>query len=203
MTGCHFDPTGAEQHDGAFRRALMFCLVINFTMFAVEIVAGLLAGSLSLLADSLDFISDSFSYAISLYVLARARRWRSYAALMNAGIMLLLGMWVLYQALHRIGDPALPVTSVMGGIGLLALIANLASAWLLYRYRGGDSNMRSVWLCSRNDAVNNLAIIAAAGIIALTGSYWPDIVVALGIALLEFISAVHIVRHAIGELKTP
>ena len=202
MTGCHLDLAGATQHDQAFRRALTLCLAINLSMFAVEIVAGLLAGSLSLLADSLDFISDSFSYAISLYVLAKARHWRSYAALMNAGTMLLLGMWVLYQAAGRIGDSALPVTSAMGGVGMLALIANLASARLLYRHRGGDSNRRSVWMCSRNDALNNLAVIAAAGLIALTSSHWPDIAVALGIAGLEFISAATIARHAMGELRT-
>lgn len=185
----------------AVRRALWIALVLNAAMFALEIAGGLTSGSVSLLADSVDFAGDAASYGISLAVLSMAAVWRSRAALLKAASMGLFGVAVLGRAIWLIwhGDP--PEAMTMGVIGVLALAVNLGVAWLLYRFRDGDANLRSVWLCSRNDALANLAILAAAAGVFGTGHAWPDLAVAGIMAWLAITASQAVLRLALKELR--
>lgn len=194
---CH-DHAHDFAHD---RKILKIVFVLNFAMFGLEIWQGLQADSTSLLADSMDFLSDSFSYVLTLYVMARHAHTRAKAALLKAGLMLLLAAGALAQGAHNIVLGQVPVYETMGWVASLALVVNVASALLLYRSRGRDSNMQSVWLCSRNDALANILIIFAAVAVYYTGSLWPDLLVALGIAWLGAGAAVKIIRQARSELR--
>lgn len=185
-----------------FRKALWVALVINLAMFIVEIVSGLRAGSVSLLADAIDFAGDAANYGITLTVLSMGLVWRSRAALVKGLSMLAFGVFVLARAGWSIYTNVVPEPLTMGVIGALALVANVIVALMLYAYREGDSNMRSVWLCSRNDALGNIAVmIAAAGVFG-TGSGWPDFVVALIMAALALSAGFSVVRQARQELRT-
>ncbi len=198
---CH-DHEGTEnQPSGGYRRVLWIALAINAAMFGVELLAGWQARSVSLQADALDFFGDAATYAVTLIVLGMGAHWRSRAGLAKGISMGVFGLWVLATTVERAYDTEPPVAEVMGAIGLLALAANLLCAYLLYRYRSGDSNMRSVWLCSRNDAIANIAVVAAGAGVWASGTAWPDLLVGGGIALLSCWAAVSIVRQAVGELK--
>ncbi len=197
---CNHD-TGPAHNDGRYRRILWIALLVNLAMFIVEIGAGLKAGSVSLLADSLDFLGDAANYAISLWVLGMALTWRARAAQFKALSMLLFGLAVLGAALWHWWQGEVPSAPTMGVVGTLALLANLGVAVLLYAYREGDSNMRSVWLCTRNDALGNLAVLAAALGVFGTGSAWPDLIVASIMAGLAITAAIQVLRQADGELK--
>ncbi|MBZ5711780.1 cation transporter [Nannocystis pusilla] len=187
----------------AYRRVLVAALWINFVMFMVEVVAGWFAESAALQADALDFLGDAGSYAVSLLVLERSLRARSLVALAKGVTMGLFGVVVLVRALVHALWGSVPQPETMGVVAVVALIANLAVARMLYRYRDGDSNMRSVWLCSRNDALANLAVLlAASGVFAL-GSGWPDLLVALVIAGLALSGAAQVVSHALRETRRP
>lgn len=191
-----------QSFDGAsprYRRALAWVLAINLTIFLVEVVAGQIAGSQALLADALDFAGDSFTYGLTLAVIGHSARWRSGAALFKASSLVVMAGVVLAMAIVRALDPQPPDAALMAGVGLVALVANMTSAGLLMRFRDGDANVRSVWLCSRNDAINNLAVIAAAGLVVWTGSGWPDIAVAAAMAALFLSSALRIFRQASRE----
>lgn len=183
-----------------FRKALWIALLINLAMFAVEIVGGLRSGSVSLLADAVDFAGDAANYGISLAVLSMGLAWRSRAAMLKGLSMAAFGVFVigktLWSTLH--GIPPEPLT--MGVIAVLALIANGGVAWLLYAFREGDANMRSVWLCSRNDAIGNVAVLLAAAGVFGTGSAWPDLVVALIMAGLALSSGMTVIRLAKIEI---
>ena len=187
--------------DPRFRRALWIVLAINMAMFGVEMVSGLFAHSVSLQADALDFLGDSANYILTLMVLGMSMRWRSGAALVKGATMGLFGLWIIGQATWNLYYGALPGAFVMGSIGFLALVANVASAGLLYAFRSGNANMRSVWLCSRNDAIGNVAVMLAAGGVFSLGAAWPDLVVALVMAGLALSSSVLILRQATGELR--
>jgi Co/Zn/Cd efflux system component len=196
----------APDFDGrsvAYRRVLGVVIAMNAGMFLLETGAGWLAGSAALQADALDFLGDSFTYGITLLVIGRPLHWRAGAALFKGLSLAAMGLWVFGITLHRVLVLGMPDATVMGVIGLLALATNVGSVLLLLRYREGDANVRSVWLCSRNDAIGNLAVIGAAGMVALTGSAWPDVVVAGAMALLFLGSASQIVRQALGELGAP
>ncbi|MBP5855768.1 cation transporter [Marivibrio halodurans] len=186
-----------------FRRALWIVIAINATMFAVEMAAGALAGSQALQADALDFLGDSLTYGISLAVLGLSLKVRATAALVKGISLALMGFWVFGSTAYQVLILGVPNAPVMGAIGLMALAANLASVLVLMRYRDGDANVRSVWLCSRNDALGNLAVMAAAGGVALTGAAWPDLLVAGLMAGLFLWSAVQIVRQALAERRHP
>lgn len=197
---CNHD--SAPRHDdGRYRRILWVALLVNLAMFLVEIGAGLKAGSVSLLADSLDFLGDAANYGISLWVLGMALAWRARAAQLKAVSMLVFGLGVLGAALWHWWQGEVPSAPTMGLVGSLALLANVGVAVLLYAYRDGDSNMRSVWLCTRNDALGNLAVLAAALGVFGTGSAWPDLIVAGIMASLAVHSAIAVLRHADGELN--
>ena len=182
-----------------YRKILWIALVVNAAMFLVEIVAGVQSGSLSLLADAVDFAGDATNYAVSLAVLASALAWRARAAMLKALSMMGFGLYVLGAALWSVWNGGVPQATTMGSIALVALVANVAVAWMLYAFREGDANMRSVWLCSRNDAIGNLAVfIAALGVFG-TGSAWPDLAVASLMAALALHGGWTVLQLARGE----
>lgn len=185
-----------------YRRALWIVIAINGGMFFVEMAAGALAGSQALQADALDFLGDSLTYGISLAVIGMSLRIRATAALVKGISLALMGLWVFGSTVYHVLVLGVPNAPVMGAIGFLALAANLTSVLILMKYRDGDSNVRSVWLCSRNDAIGNVAVMAAAGGVAVTGTAWPDLVVAGLMAGLFLWSATQILIQAIQERRT-
>ena len=210
MVGCHCHDHGETTFEGqsaAYRRALWVVIAINGGMFALEIAAGAFAQSMALQADALDFLADTLTYAASLYVIGRAAQLRANVALIKGASLALMGVGVLGATIYRTVVVGSPDAFVMTGVGGLALASNLASVLLLLRYRNGDANVRSVWLCSRNDAIGNIAVITAAGGVAWTGTAWPDLIVAVAMASLFLHSATLILRQALRErreaLSTP
>ncbi len=185
----------------AYKRILWIALAVNLTMFAVEIGAGVAAQSVSLLADSLDFLGDAGNYGISLFVLGMAIQWRARASLLKAASMGAFGLWVAITTINHAMAGTVPAAPVMGIVGALALAANFGVALLLYRWREGDSNMRSVWICTRNDAIGNLAVLAAAAGVFGSGSGWPDYIVAAIMSGLALVGAFQVTRQAIAELR--
>ncbi|MDH3472142.1 MAG: cation transporter [Rhodospirillales bacterium] len=198
--GCRHGPDSVPTL-GVQRRLLAVVLVINALMFLVEAGAGWSAQSVSLQADALDFLGDSINYATALYVLSKPLRWRATAAFIKGLAMVGFGLFVLGASLHNALFGASPEAPVMGVVGVLALLANLCAALLLFRFRRGDANLRSVWLCSRNDAIGNLAVLAAAGGVALTGGLWPDLAVGMIMASLAVWAGQSVLRQAAGELR--
>ena len=203
--------TGHHHHDHevafdgmepAYRRVLWIVIAINAAMFVIEVVAGSLAGSQALKADALDFLGDSLTYGLSLAVLGMPLARRALVALLKGLSLAAMGVWVLGTTIWQIFVMGVPQAEVMGAVGFLALLANVASVILLMRWREGDANVRSVWLCSRNDAVGNVAVIAAAGLVALTNTAWPDLIVAALMAGLFLSSAVQILRRAMAERQS-
>jgi cation diffusion facilitator family transporter len=180
---------------------LTLVLIINALLFVVEATAGLLANSTALLADSLDMLGDALVYGFSLYVLWRSTEWKAKAALFKGGIMALFGVGVLMEAVHKTLAGAVPDAGVMGAVGLLVLLGNGLCFLLLYRHRSDDLNMRSTWLCSRNDIIANLSVLVAALGVKFMDSGWPDIVVGAAIAALFLKSAFTVLRESLGELK--
>lgn len=178
-------------------KTLKIVLGINIVMFAVEIVAGLLASSTALLADSLDMLGDSITYGFSLYVVARNDAWKAGAALLKGGIMAAFGLFVFGHVVYKIINPEVPHFETIGLVGALALAANAVCLALLWRHRREDVNMRSVWLCSRNDIIANVSVLIAALTVWLMNSHWPDVLIGLCIALLFLRSATHVIRDAI------
>jgi Co/Zn/Cd efflux system component len=193
------DPTAPVP--AGYRRVLWIALFVNAAMFLLEIGAGVASGSVSLLADAIDFFGDAANYAISLAVLSMHVAWRSRAAVFKAACMLVFGVVVLGRAAWAAfeGRPPGPVT--MGAVGALALAANLGVAWLLYAFREGDANMRSVWLCTRNDAIGNVAVLLAAVGVFGTGTRWPDLAVAAVMACLAVAAGTSVLRQARAELS--
>ena len=186
--------------DPRWRRVLWVALVVNAAMFAVEMIAGAAADSRALQADALDFLGDAANYAVSLWVLAMALTWRARAALLKGASMLAFGAFVAGRVAWGAWQGTTPEPLTMGSIGLLALAANLGVAVLLYAWREGDANMRSVWLCTRNDALGNLAVMTAALGVFGTGAAWPDLMVAATMAGLAISGGWSVVRHARAEL---
>ena len=199
---CCASACGSEmaKADPRWRRVLWVALIVNAAMFLVEMVAGAAADSRALQADALDFLGDAGNYAVSLAVVGAALSWRARAALLKAATMLVFGLWVLGSALWGFLNGATPQAETMGIIGTLALASNVAVALMLYRYRTGDANMRSVWICSRNDAIGNLAVLAAALGVFGMGQGWPDLAVAAIMAALAIWGSVDVFRHARGDL---
>jgi Co/Zn/Cd efflux system component len=186
---------------GHYRRALWVALILNGGMFIAEVISGLAAGSAALQADALDFLGDSTNYAISLGVVGMALTWRSRAALLKGSTLTLFGLWVLLSTAWHAYAGTLPKAEVMGIVGIVALIVNGGVALMLYRFRTGDANMRSVWICSRNDALGNIAVILAAIGVFGTGTGWPDIIVAAIMAALSLSGGWQIIRQARRELR--
>lgn len=201
---CHHD----HEHDGAsaandprYRRVLWIALLLNAAMFVVEFGASFTSGSVSLLADSIDFFGDAGNYAISLAVLGLSVAARAKAALFKAACMALFGVLVLGRAAWSLQSGLTPEPVTMGAVGVAALAVNAGVAWMLYRWRTGDANMRSVWICSRNDAIGNVAVMLAALGVFGTGTAWPDLAVASIMATLALRGAWTVATQARGELK--
>lgn len=190
-TACELEKLWERQ-----RSTLTIVLAINAVMFAVEIVAGVLADSTALLADSLDMLGDTLVYGFSLYVVAKNDAWKAGSALIKGVIMALFGLFVLAQAGYKFVHPEIPHYPVIGIVGLLALVSNGVCFLMLWGRRGEDVNMRSVWLCSRNDIIASVSVLFAALGVWLFSSQWPDLLVGLGIALLFLRSALHVIRDA-------
>lgn len=186
-------------HD--YRRRLWLVIALNAGMFVVEMAAGQAAGSKALQADALDFFGDAVTYGISLAVIGASLKTRALAALAKGTSLLLMGIWVAGSTLYQVFVLGVPQAAVMGSVGFLALAVNLASVMLLVRYKDGDANVRSVWLCSRNDAIGNVAVMLAALGVWGTATAWPDLIVAGLMASLFVSSAVQILRQAIREYR--
>lgn len=196
----HCCPPQPPAADAAYRRVLMIALALNASMFLVEIVSGVAAGSSSLLADAVDFAGDAANYALSLGALALLPAWRPRVALLKGYSMGAFGLFVLAATAWHALRGTVPEAATMGVVALLALAVNVGVAVMLFRYRGGDADMRSVWLCSRNDAVGNVAVLLAAAGVFGSGSGWPDWVVAAVLAGLALTASVSVVRHARREI---
>ncbi|MEO8667531.1 MAG: cation diffusion facilitator family transporter [Bauldia sp.] len=187
---------------GDYRRRLIAVIAINAAMFVVEMAAGQFAGSQALKADALDFLADTLTYGASLFVIGMALRTRSTVALAKGASLLVMGLWVLGSTVWRVFVTGIPEAGVMGVVGFLALAANVASVLILMRYKDGDANVRSVWLCSRNDAIGNVAVMVAALGVWGTATAWPDLVVAGIMAVLFLSSSLQILRRAWTEYRT-
>lgn len=201
MTGCQDCGPEFDGTDPSYRRVMAAVIGINLAMFTVEIGASFLAGSKALQADALDFLGDAATYGLSLFVIGKSLATRSAAAMVKGGTLAVLAVWVLGSSLYRFFAPGMPEAGVMSAFGLLALTANLTSALLLYRFRQGDANVRSAWLCTRNDAIGNLGVILAAGGVWATNRAWPDLTVAVLMASLFLYSAVRIMHQARTEWR--
>lgn len=198
--GCTGDPKRA-QDDPAYRRALWIVIILNIGFGLFEIVGGFIADSQALKADALDFLGDGSITLVGLFALGWTAVLRSRVALIQGIFLALLGMGVIGFALLRAIDPGVPEAGIMGALGFLALGINVVSAFVLSRFRQGDANVQAVWLFSRNDAIANVAVICAAGLVAWTGKSWPDIAVAAIIALIFIHSAYQILQNALIELQ--
>lgn len=199
--GCSGNPK-FDGVDPAYKRILWMVIFINAAMFFVEISAGKMAGSQALQADALDFLGDSLTYGLSLAVIGMSLKIRSTAALLKGISLLLMGVWVFSSTTYQFFVLGVPKAEVMGVIGLLALAANLISVYLLMGYKDGDANVRSVWLCSRNDAVGNVAVMLASVAVWLTATAWPDLIVAIIMAGLFLRSAQLILKQSWQEYRS-
>jgi Co/Zn/Cd efflux system component len=200
--GCCGSTPVFEGLSADYKRRLWAVIAINATMFLVEMGAGALAGSQALQADALDFLGDTLTYGISLAVIGSALSVRAWAAFAKALSLTLMGLWVLGATAYHVLVLGVPRAEVMGVVGGLALAANVASVLLLMKYKDGDANVRSVWLCSRNDAIGNVAVMAAAVAVWATATRWPDLVVAAAMAGLFLSSSAKILKQSLAELRS-
>ncbi|SDG59918.1 cation transporter [Pelagibacterium luteolum] len=184
-----------------YKRRLIAVMVINFAGFAMEMSAGALSGSQALKADALDFFADGVTYLISFLVIGQPLWMRSSAAIAKGLSLLVMGLWVAGSTLYQVLYIGMPQAEIMGIVGFIAMLANLVSVWLLMDYAKGDANVRSVWLCSRNDAIGNVAVMGAAGLVFVFQSGWPDLVVAGLMAALFLHSATRILIQALTEMR--
>lgn len=201
MAGCCGNDARFDGVSDDYKRRLWIVITINAVMFLVEMVAGQLAQSQALKADALDFLGDALTYGISLAVIGASIRARTNAALAKGISLFLMGAWVFGSTIYRVFYVGVPEAEIMGLIGASALAANLASVFLLVSYKDGDANVRSVWLCSRNDAIGNVAVMIAALGVWGTASGWPDLIVAAIMASLFLSSSFQIIRQALEERR--
>ncbi|MBY8976032.1 cation transporter [Rhodobacteraceae bacterium NNCM2] len=201
MAGCCNNQATFDGVSSDYKRRLWIVIALNAVMFAVEMGAGQLARSQALQADALDFLGDALTYGISLAVIGASVRVRTMAALAKGASLLLMGAWVFGATIYRVFYTGVPEAEIMGVVGILALVTNLASVLLLVRYKDGDANVRSVWLCSRNDAIGNVAVMIAALGVWGTSTGWPDLIVATIMAGLFLTSAFQIITQARQERR--
>ncbi len=202
-SSCGHHDHSAHDHSATsprYRRVLWVALFVNLAMFVIEIGAGVSSGSVSLLADAIDFFGDAANYGVTLVVLSMGALWRTRAAMLKAASMIAFGVFVLARAAWVFKQGSTPEALTMGTIGTLALLANVGVAVMLYAWRDGDANMRSVWLCSRNDAMGNIAVVLAALGVFGTGSAWPDLLVAAVMGGLALTSGWQVLRQSQQEM---
>lgn len=195
----HDHELGFDGQSVTYRRVLWIVIFINLLMFVIEMSTGALTGSKALQADALDFAGDAATYAISLWVIGKPLLWRSRAATFKGGSLLLMGVFVVISTVAAFDKSEPPLAGWMAAVAFMALLANVVSAILLMKFREGDANVRSVWLCSRNDAIGNVGVLIAAGLVAWLHSPWPDLFLALLMATLFVSSAWSILRQARQE----
>jgi Co/Zn/Cd efflux system component len=198
----HVNKVEIKQDDKKLRNVILIALILNLVMFFVEMFYGVISNSLSLKADAIDFFGDSANYFVTLFVLNSSILIRARASILKAVSMLAFGLWVVVEGLLKFYSQELPNSTIMTWVGIAALLINVFVALMLYQYRNGDSNMQSVWLCSRNDAIGNVAVIVASAAVFYSSSKWPDLIVALFMAVLAIKSAVSIIKLARNELKS-
>src|SRR5580704_4109223 len=198
--GCHGNPR-FDGMDPRYKAVLWFVIALNGVMFLVELVAGRISGSQALQADALDFLGDTMTYGISLAVIGASLKTRATAALFKGISLSVMGLFVFGSTAYQLLVLGLPRAEIMGSIGFLALAANAASVLLLMRYKDGDANVRSVWLCSRNDAIGNVIVMIAALTVWGTACAWPDLAVAGVMAAIFLTSSVQILRQAWMEYR--
>jgi len=196
---CEGKSADIETLKNAHLRVLITVLAINGGLFFIELIAGLVAHSTALLADSLDMLGDTLVYAFSLFVLSRSKEWRAMAAILKGMIMAFFGVAVLGEAVFKVMAGLVPHAETMGAVGILVLAGNGVCFFMLYRHRSDDLNMRSTWLCSRNDIIANVSVLAAAGAVAYFNSIWPDVLVGISIALLFLRTAWTVLRESVSE----
>lgn len=189
-----------EGMDPRYKRALVVVIFINALMFIIEMPMGFVGASQALKADALDFLGDTFTYALSLYVIGKPGAMRAKAALFKGLSLSAMGLWVLGSTIYTVFYLNQPTAFIMGSVGAAALAANVASVLLLMRFKDGDANVRSVWLCSRNDAIGNIMVMVAASGVWATGTGWPDVIVAGIMATLFLSGSITIIRQALHEL---
>ena len=199
---CCGNETNFEGLSPDYKRRLWAVIAINAVMFGVEMVAGHMAGSQALQADALDFFGDTLTYGLTMAVIGSSLRVRASAALIKGFSLLAMGLWVSGSTFYAVFVLGVPQAQIMGAIGFLALAANVASMLLLLKYKDGDANVRSVWLCSRNDVIGNMAVVVAALGVSGTATGWPDVIVAGLMAGLFTWSAVQILRQGVGEWRS-
>jgi len=203
MAGCNCgDKIKFEGLSATYKRILWIVIAINASMFVVEFSFSFIAHSKALQADALDFLGDTLTYTITFLVIGHSAKWRTRAALFKGFSLLLMGVWVFAATVYAVFFSQSPNESIMLSVAISAFLANLVSALLLMKYRDGDANIRSVWLCSRNDAINNLMVILAAGVVYLTHSRWPDLIVAFLMSALFLHSASLIIKQALEEQRS-
>ena len=201
MAGCCDNNVKVDGFSAAYKRALWAVIAINASMFVIEMTAGMFAGSQALKADALDFLGDTLTYGISLIVIGMPLAVRASAALFKGFTLGALGLWVFGATAYQVLILGVPNAPLMGAVGALALAANVVSLLILLRFKDGDANVSSVWLCSRNDVIGNFAVLGAAGAVAFTDSAWPDLIVAALMAGLFLWSATQIIRQALDERR--
>ncbi len=201
MSSCHDDICFPSHRRDDHVRVLKIVLAINLVMFVAEAVGGLFFHSVALLGDSMDMLEDALVYAVSLYVIDRGPLWKARAAFLKGLVMMLLGGGVLAQTIRHAFTGVIPSASGMGIIGLAAMVANTFCLVLLYKHRSDDINMRSTWLCSRNDVIRNVGVMLAAVLVRWLGSPWPDVIMGGAIAAMILFSSVGILKEARRELK--
>jgi len=201
--GCCGGEAKFEGLSSDYKRRLWAVIIINAAMFFIETGGGSFAGSKALQADALDFLGDALTYVITLAAIGTSAATRAKAALVNGLSLFLMGLWVFASTAYHVLILGIPQAEIMGAVGFLALAANITSVLLLLKYKDGDANVRSVWLCSRNDAIGNVAVMAAAGAVWLTASKWPDLIVAGLMAGLFLSSAFQILRQSLAEMRQP
>lgn len=202
MSCCQDKGCEVEELQKSQSKVLWIVLGINGVMFAIELIMGLIVGSVALLADSLDMLGDTLVYSFSIFAIGRALHWRARSALLKGGIMAAFGLGVLGQAMYKLFVPETPIAGLMALTAVVALITNCVCLYLLTRHRGDDINMRSTWLCSRNDIVANTGVILAAGATAFTSSIWPDLLISLVIVAVFLRSAFTVLTEAWHELSS-
>lgn len=196
---CSVEMPSRENH--VLKKVLWLVFAINLAMFLVEIIAGYLYQSTALMADSLDMLSDASIYGVSIFVLAKSSRVKAQVSLMKGFVMTVMALYVAYELVGRFLNPVVPDGQVITVIGFIALIANAVSFWLLSRHRNGDINIRSAWVCSRNDMTANIGVITAGVLVLYSGSNWPDLLIGAAIALLVLVSSFKVITDSIKEIK--
>lgn len=197
---CCDDEVCLTKENTALQNVFIAVLVINAVMFLVELGTGLIANSSALIGDSLDMLGDAFVYGISLYVLYKGATAQVKASLIKGGLTLLLGLYVVGDSVYKIINPVLPAAETISIMGVIALIANVVCFVLLMKYRAKDLNVKSSWICSRNDLIANTSVIAAGFLVAYFNSRWPDIIIGLGIAFVVIQSAISIIQEGLAQL---